>query len=367
MIDQTKRGLFNLTNYCKPLLVWIILNKTLHMVHTKSFLLMLFVLILYSCNSNSETDKKYDANDKLSNVKKEIKEIDIKEKEISIFGTPYILNDYLIISDYKSPDKLIHIFHKNTFDYITSIGDRGEGPNEITNMGSIIPNKKENSFFLIDYGKQKILSYSIDSILSNASYVPCEKTAINNYEFPSRFEYINDTLSFALFIKRLEDGDYKPVVSKWNMQTGDCTFMDYMGHPDLKKKRVSFSVSFKDGIYAEAYWYNDLMTICSLDGDLKYSLYGTNWNNKNTNEDRYFRDVYFCNKHIIASYLGDNRIEGNNKVNYPTKFIVFDLEGNHVSTLETGYPIITFCCDEDNNRIIMALDDDIQFAYLDLN
>lgn len=337
------------------------------MTHTNLYSLIFFIFILCSCNNNSDANKKYDIKDKFSNIKKEIKEIDIKEKEISIFGTPYILNEYLIISDYKSPDKLIHIFNKNTFNYITSIGDRGEGPNEITNMGSIIPNEKENSFFLIDYGKQKIINYSIDSILANTSYIPNEKTAISNSEFPSHFEYINDTLSFALFIKRLEDGDYKPVVSKWNMQTGEYIFMNYTGHPDLKKKRVSFSVSFEDGIYAEAYWYNDLITICSLDGNLKYSLYGANWNNNNTNKDRYFRDIAFCNNKIIASYLGGNRIEDNNKVNYPTKFIIFDLEGNHISTLETEYPIITFCYDKDNNRIIMTLDADIQFGYLDLN
>ena len=337
------------------------------MAHTNFFSVIFLALILCGCNNNSDANKKYDVRDNFSNVKKEIKEIDIKEKEISIFGTPYILNGYLVISDYKSPDKLIHIFHKNTFKYITSIGDRGEGPNEIANMGSIIPNEKENSFFLIDYGKQRILNYSIDSILVNASYIPKEKAVINNSEFPSHFEYINDTLSYALFIKRLDDGDYKPVVSKWNMQTGEYTFMNYTGHPDLKKKRVSFSVSFDDEIYAEAYWYNDLITICSLDGNLKYSLYGANWNNKNTNKERYFRNITFCNNRIIASYLGDNRIEDNNRVNYPTKFVVFDLEGNHISTLETGHPIITFCCDKENNRIIMTLDDDMQFAYLDLN
>lgn len=337
------------------------------MAHTNLFLLIISIFTLCSCNNNSEPKKEYDIKDKFSNIKKEIKEIDIKEKEISIFGTPYILNEYLIISDYKSPDKLIHIFNKNTFNYITSIGDRGEGPSEIANMGSIIPNEKENSFFLIDYGKQKILNYSIDSILANTSYIPNEKIAINNFEFPSHFQYINDTLSFALFIKKLENGDYKPVVSKWNMQTGESIFMNYTGHPDLKKKRVSFSVSIEHGIYAEAYWYNDLITICSLNGNLKYNLYGTNWNNNNTNKDRYFRNIAFCNNKIIASYLGGNRVEDNNKVNYPTKFIIFDLEGNHISTLETEYPIITFCYDKDNNRIIMTLDDDIQFAYLDLN
>lgn len=337
------------------------------MKHVIYYFLVIFIFLFPSCNKNLEPNKKYNIKDKYTNVKKGIKKIDIEEIDISIFGTPYILNVYLIISDYNSPDKLIHIFNKNTFSYITSVGDRGEGPNEITNMGGIIPNNKDNSFFVIDYGKQKILNYSMDSILTNISYTPKEKVAINNIEFPSNFQYINDTISYALFIKKLENGDYKPVVSKWNMQTGDNLFMNYTGHPDLKMKRVSFSASIEHGIYVEAYWYNDLMSICTLDGNLKYNLYGTNWNKNNTKKDRYFRNIDFCNNKIIASYLGGNRIEDNNKVNYPTKFIIFDLEGNHISTLEIEYPIITFCCDKENNRLIMTLDDDIQFAYLDLD
>lgn len=330
---------------------------------------MFFLLLLCGCSHNSEPIKKYDSQKNIVNVNKEIKKIKIEEKDISIFGIPYILNEYLIISDYKSPDKLIHLFNKNTFSYITSVGNRGEGPGEIANMGSIIANKKEDEFYVIDHGRQKILSYKVDSILNNSSYIPNEKITINNTEFPSNFQYINDTLSFSLFIKRLENGDYKPVVSKWNMQTGETVFMNYTGHPEIKKKRVSFSSSVEHKLYVEAYWYNDLMSICTLDGNLKYNLYGDNWNNENSNRNRYFRDVAFCGDKIIASYLGSERLskeEKQTKVNYPTKLLVFDLNGNYIATLETEYPVIIFCYDNDNNRIILALDDEYQFGYLDL-
>ena len=51
---------------------------------------------------------------------------------------------------------------------------------------------------------------------------------------------------------------------------------------------------------------------------------------------------------------------------FPTVFMIFDLEGNYIKTLDVGYKIQDFCIYKDNHRIIMALVDEIQFAYLDL-
>ena len=42
------------------------------------------------------------------------------------------------------------------------------------------------------------------------------------------------------------------------------------------------------------------------------------------------------------------------------------LDGNYLKTLETGYKIARFCYDRDNNRILLSMDDDIQFGYLDM-
>jgi predicted RNA-binding protein associated with RNAse of E/G family len=53
--------------------------------------------------------------------------------------------------------------------------------------------------------------------------------------------------------------------------------------------------------------------------------------------------------------------------NWPTKFLVFDLEGNYLKTLETGYKICNICYDKKENRILMSLDDQIQFASLELD
>lgn len=325
--------------------------------------------LLCSCHSSS-SEKKFDVQENCVDVRDYITPISTGDKDLSIFAIPYILNDYLILTDYKSPDQLIHLFDKHTFSYRTSIGEHGEGPGEISNLGGLAMNEKEHRFYVIDYGKQKILEYPLDSVLANPLYVPQEKVALRQTEFPSTFQYINDTLAFSQFIRKMENGDYKPVAARWNMHTGDVAFMDYSGHPQVERKRVCFAASVKHQLYAEAYWHHDLMSVCTLDGKLKWNVYGRKWNNKTSNEDLYFRNIAFCGDKIVASYTGGRRLSQTPQgmqVNYPTALLVFNLEGDYVCKLETGYPILTFCVDEELNRIVLAFDDEMQLGYLDLN
>jgi hypothetical protein len=82
--------------------------------------------------------------------------------------------------------------------------------------------------------------------------------------------------------------------------------------------------------------------------------------------------VDFCGDKIFALYSGAEPFyhdaKGEKKSNAPTKFHVFDLHtGDYIQTLETGYRIRYFCYDKENNRLILSLDDDIQFACLELD
>lgn len=83
-----------------------------------------------------------------------------------------------------------------------------------------------------------------------------------------------------------------------------------------------------------------------------------------SNEIRHFCNVVIYKDKIIASYSGKNRLTGDS---LPSEFIVFDINGNYIQTMETGYKIVGFCLDRQNNRIILHLDDTMQFAYIDLD
>lgn len=320
-----------------------------------------------SCQQNFKTEKHQNTRNNCIDVHCEVKEIQINDVFISDISWPYLIDNYLIIADHHSEDKLIHLFDKQTFKYITSTANRGLGPNEITNMGRIAIDNQNRIFFVSDNGKQKIFGFELDSVLTNESYIPKEKARTDKDQFPRSYQYVNDTLSIGVIIEPINNGDYRPVIAKWNMNNGEIKKMKY-SHPEIEKKRISFAISIEDSIYVECYWHHDLMTICTLDGDLKYNIYGPKWNNRKTNRISFYSDVVFAENKIIALYYDGEDTFANNgtKANYPNKIIVFDLEGNYLKTLDIGYNMRSFCFDKKHNRLIMFLNDEIQFAYLNI-
>lgn len=333
----------------------------------------LFYLLLLStfcsCIHTPKTEKNQSDRDNIINVHDKVKEIEIEDILIGGVSRLTLINDYLIISDPRSVDKLIHLFDKKTFKYLTSTAFMGQGPGEIANIGHIADDEVNRLFYVSDHGKQRIFSYHLDSVLAHSFYMPEEKMKMNERKFLSKYQYINDTLSIGLIIEPTGNSGFNQSLAKWNMNTGEIKPMPYL-HPEIEKKRICFAASMSQKIYVECYLYHDLMTICSLDGELKYNIYGPNWANQES-KNSYYNGVAICNGRIIASYSGEETFVKNKmrgiKSNHPTKLLVFDLNGEYIQTLETGYQIADFCYDKDNNRIIMSLDDDIQFAYLDLN
>ena len=113
----------------------------------------------------------------------------------------------------------------------------------------------------------------------------------------------------------------------------------------------------------ECYTGYDLMVITDIMGNLKYNIYGPEWK-ENPTATHYYSKVVLAKDKIIASYSGGNKHTDDY---YPTKFFVFDTEGNYLKTLDINRKIADFCYDDNNNRIIMSFNDDIQFGYLELN
>ena len=347
-----------------------IISEMFHSKKGNRIFTFLLIIFLGSCRQSTETEKYQNKRDNVINIHEKVKEIEIEEIPIGRMAALFLTDNYLIVVDVLSLDKLIHIFNKNNFSYVTSIAPRGQGPSEITNIGHIGVNNSNREIYVTDHGKQLIFSYNLDSI-SNSLYVPKVKVRMNAKQFPAKYQYVNDTLSIGVIIEPVGNSDFEQSMAKWNMDTGDIKQMKYK-HPDIKKKRVTFAVSVEDGIYVECYSYYDLMTICDLNGNLKCNIYGHNWDSKISNNIAYYGQVEFCKNRIITLYSGENQFykgeNGNLRVNYPTTFLVFDINGDYIKTLETGYQITGFCYDKENDRIIMDLaDETIQFAFLDLN
>lgn len=327
----------------------------------KNWLCLLLVVFCLGCTSKNEFEKYQKVRDNILTVRNHVTEIQIEDVLIGASSCPYILGNCLIIKDYRSSDKLIHIFDKNSFEYLVSTAPLGQGPGEITVIGHIGVDESNHRFYVSDHGKQEIFSYDLDSVLSSPLYEPQVKMKMNKGLFPDRYCYINDTLCIGLVIEPTGVSTFKQFVAKWNMNTGEIKPMKY-NHPDIEKKRISVGASVEHEIYVECNSRYDLMSIFDFDGNLRYNVYGPNWD-KRGDRKHHYGTALFCKDKILALYSGGD-YQGNGY--YPRVFHVFELNGDYVKTIDVGYKILDFCYDKDNNRLILCCNDEIQFGYLPL-
>jgi hypothetical protein len=333
----------------------------------------LFITLLSvccACTPNAGTEKYMKPRRNVVDVHARIKEIRIEDPLIGSNPVLHTIGDYLIIEDLTSPEEQIYLFDKNSFKYLRGTAKKGQGPNEIANIGFIGIDEDHGKLYVADNAKLRILSYDLDSLLADPEYTPSVKLNMKENAIPNEYEYFNDTLCLSEIIEPIGYSDFKPYVGKWNMSTGEIVRMKYE-HPGIKKKRIQLVASREHGIYLECYSGHDLMSICNLNGELKYNVYGPQWDPEYSNRLHYYCHTVFCGDKILALYSGKNRWNQDPArgvvSNWGTQFLVFDLEGNCLKTLDAGYKVRHFCYDKENNRILMSLDDDIQFAYLDLD
>lgn len=333
-------------------------------------------MCVWSCTNSNKTEKIQKKRDNIIDVHSLIKEIDIDSVLISRSSHLSIAGDYLLISDYKSKDKLIYVFNKNNFRYIAGIGDSGPGPEEITRIGTIVPYEKNRKIYVTDMGKVRVLSFDLDSAINSAEYTPDVVKKLNEKEFLSSYKLLNDTNAVGIVLEliRGKKYNYNEKLVRWNLESGAVLPMKYI-NPDVAVKRVCFCVSNKYDLCVSGYENNDLIEATDLFGNLKYKIYGPDWNKNNnkSNKHLFYDHIEFCKDKIVASFAAGSprfyrKQNGKKGYGYSTKFLIFDKDGTYLKTLDTGYNIQTgFVYDEANNRIIMELDDVMQFAYFSLD
>ena len=124
----------------------------------RNILCVTLIALLGGCTSTSVTEKYQDKRNDIINVKDKVIEFETGNVLIGSVSRLYMSNKCLLIADHKSVDKQIHIFNKNDFSYLTSIGNFGEGPEEITVMGCFAIDEAHPQLYVSDHAKQKIFS-----------------------------------------------------------------------------------------------------------------------------------------------------------------------------------------------------------------
>lgn len=318
-----------------------------------------------SCSTQSPQEKRQQHSSNVLDVSGFVTAIQIDTPLFSNLTRPYTFDKYLVLADPHSEEHQIYFFDKKDFSLIAKTGTHGEAPDEITSLGELIADNAHQQLYASDYGKMQMFRYELDSILFSKDYRPQEKIDINKTSVPVMVSYAADTLCYACCLTANPGEHFQESIVTWNMRNGEIKPL-IKGHPKVERKRMRYAVSEENNLIAVSYDHHDLLAIYNLEGDLKYYIYGPNWNDKTSNAMiHYYAGIVVCNNRIIVGYSGEkNKISGNISVR---KLLVYDLDGNYIKTLDTGHNVILFVYDPDYNRIIMALDEEPQFAYLELN
>lgn len=75
-------------------------------------LYLLLIAVCWSCSQDSETEKHQSKRDQVVDVRDKMKEFSTQDVLIGRISRTYLIDNYLIVTDYNSPDKLIHLFDK---------------------------------------------------------------------------------------------------------------------------------------------------------------------------------------------------------------------------------------------------------------
>lgn len=335
------------------------------MTRWSGVILGLMVLGL-SCTQPPVQEKYQKSRDKVVDVKDKVVEIGTGDVLVGNNNLLYVLGDYLIVVEYSwtAIDKIVHLFDRFTYKPVLSTVNKGQGPGEIANPGVLIMNERKGCFYFPDNARMKLYTYVLDSLLADPDYIPEVKCSFPEDRVPSDVVYVSDTLCIGGTVVSIGTNDFKTAVGCWNMQTGKVRLMPYE-HPEIRKKRADCIVSTEHGIYVDVYSRDDLLTICDLDGNLKYNVYGPEWRHGEWNDVYRHIDGVFCGDKIVTAYSGKHRQKKDGFT--ASLLLVFDLEGNYLKTLDVGRPVVRLCYDDHNKRLLLSMNDEMQFGYLPLD
>jgi hypothetical protein len=313
-------------------------------------------LFLFGCQS--DPDKRFTLSGvSVMDVSQKI--TDLETDQILTSPVPYISGKYLMLVDIQTNlgEKGVHIFDKNSFDYLGSTGIVGEGPGEIIQYGEIGITPDENVFWLPDFAKLRMFRFRVDSALMDENYLPRGSLPFSNDFFLSRLKFVSEELALGSGVEVLSPSTFRTSLGKWDLLSGKVEKFGYE-HPRLKNERTNayFDYSYDHQLMALSYGNYDVLSVFDAEGNAKFNLIGEKeFNNENRNL-KFFGQVQFTKDYIFSSYLGDNHTlfdaNGNPIHVMPSKLLMFNLEGDLLKILETGHDIRFFAVDGVQNRVI---------------
>lgn len=171
----------------------------------KYLIFLLSAILFINCHPSKEDFISYGFKEtkKLSFTSLDIEESIYEPHAIEVFDSLLLLYDPIESINYT-------IINLNTLKPIIKGIQKGEGPNDIL-YGAFIDKIGKNKFQIVDQSSQKILVYSIDSIIKNKAFTPIERRAFKDQHTQPKDQLmtlyiINDSTDIGLGL--FENGKY---------------------------------------------------------------------------------------------------------------------------------------------------------------
>jgi hypothetical protein len=190
------------------------------------------------------------------------------------------VDSLLVLTTLPDYPRQVVLLDLKTFDHISSAGPVGEGPAEIGAIGLSLADPSSRIIWYHDIGKNRLLKFTIDSILRDTSYFPGKPVPLKGLFMPLQLSAFNDSVlafsgvfpeSFVSFIST--DGliiDSLSVPSSGGLyHQEDMSFesMVYLSY-------YSFLINRARSRIAIVYKYSDAIDIINFKGEVILRIVG---------------------------------------------------------------------------------------------
>ena len=341
-------------------------------------LLLLIIVLIPACHTPNEKNPLFDS------FKEEIR---LESENLNI-GKYYrmpdleIIDTFLIVIDSHTTDNFVSLYHTDNLNLIKTFCPRGRGPNEIYHVGTQAIDEDKRIINIMDWNKNILWLYEIDSILNNHLYIP------SSIYFPQKYYPILDLVIYnkeklygiphpgdSLILYFNQDG--KEIASFGNniIKRNSINYNDFFSS---KLPRFFARINHHNNKMVVGYLYFDILSIFDLNfGDKVISRVGPDkiefeeqLQLENNPRWGYFSPPRFDDEYIYVLYHGHQGfswVDNNIVLYYPNEIFMFDWTGVPLRRLILDKSICSFALDKEKHRIIAyTFDQEMSFISYDL-
>lgn len=318
-------------------------------------------MILFSCTNNGDNTTVYNEGTRDNIIEITDTIISIDHKLPILHPCELILTgDTLLFADPQSTDLSFTAFDLNRDTVIGRFGKHGGGPGELANYGGIFYDANARQLYVTEASKGKIYGFYLPEAIANQDYTPFVKLNMNfnggsnGYASP---HYINDsTIICSVLVRNDKARSFSSHIGNLNLISGTVSVIDSI--PDSDNIRYSIVVLPDRDMVVAAGKVKDEIRIYNLNGALKSTIYGPDYDETVVNSKRYFSRLITCGDKIAAIYAGGSEQNGHD-------IVVMDLTGKYLKTIRFEQPLHNIKYHPKSDRLYVVTDDTPQFGYIE--